>query len=154
MSENTIDTEKLESQLDELKRRLAIDTAKLTEALIEQPTLALAARELVVECTAARDRAKYDLEVNSAERDAQLREEAAEARERLTEARVTAMVSMDPGVIRWKYALIDANKILGAAQAVADSYSQRSWMLRELSHIHGPFERDRFEGLAPPPKSE
>ena len=142
MSENI--TAQYEAQIDELKRRLAINTSKLTEALMEQPTLTLAARELVVDCTALRDKTKHDLEHYSAVHDAQLREEALNAGEKLTEARVTSMVSTDPGVIGWKHALIDANKLVGRAQAIADSYFQRSWMLRELAQIHGPFERDRF----------
>lgn len=137
-------------QIAELKRRLAIDTTKLSECLEEQPTLYLAAREAVVDCTALRDRCKHNLELYSAEHDAQLREEASNAGDRLTEVRLAAMMALDPGVCGWKTSLIDANALVGKAQAVSESYSQRSWMLRELSQIHAPFERDRFGGLSMP----
>ena len=140
----------LEAQVAELKKRLVIDPMKLTEAMVEQSTLMLAAREAVVDCTALRDGVKHDLEVYAAKHDAEVREEALNAGEKLTEARIAAMVASDPGTIEWKYSLIDANALLGKAQALADSYLQRSWMLRELAQIHAPFERDRQGGLAPP----
>lgn len=150
MSEEFDLTADLESQINELKRRLAIDTSKLTEALSEQPILALAAAELVVDCIAERDRCKHNLERYAAKHDADLREEAANAREKLTEARIAAMVTSDPGVVGWRQSLIDANELVGNAQALLSSYDQRSWMLRELAKIHGSFEKDRFEGLAQP----
>jgi len=139
---------KYEAQIDELKRRLAIDSAKLTEAMVEQPTLFLAAREAVVDCVALRDKVKHDLDVFAAHVDSGLRETAAGRGDKLTEARLAAMVASDNGVREWRQELNRSNALVGRAQAVADSYGQRQWMLRELAQIHAPFERDRFDGLA------
>lgn len=150
MSDDIKLAEKYDAQIDELKRRIAIEPTRLTEALMEQPTLMLSAREVVVDSIALRDRCKHNLELYMSSHDAQLREEAANAGERITEARLAAMVSLDEGVKGWKHSLIDANALVGKAQAVSDSYIQRSWMLRELAQIHKPFERDRFGGSAPP----
>lgn len=140
-------TAKYEAQMDELKRRLAINTSKLTEALVEQPTLFLAARELVVDCTAMKDKAKHDMEVYAARLDAKLRYEASESGAKITEIRLAAIVASDPGYIEWKKYLSVVGALVGKAQALSDSYGQRQWMLRELAQIHSPFERDRF-GLA------
>lgn len=79
--------------------------------------------------------AKMNLETVEAEEDIKIRRDAAETNSRITEASISAMVSMNPRVLEAKKALNDALYRIDACKAVHESLNERIRSLHEMVQI-------------------
>ncbi len=130
----------LYDKLQRLKDGLAIDEHNLTDALTRQPVLFLEAREMAVHLGGIKDRRKRDREETEMRTYTSARTEMEAAKTRVTEAMLAAHVACDAKVIECKDNERSSALAQGLFSAIAEAYSQRAYMLRELTAIHGSFQ--------------
>lgn len=120
------------SKLGQLKERLVIDEDALSECLVEQPQLYYDAANSYVQAISMRDAAKLELEEIGAQLDKAIRLAAEKSGAKITEARVQQEIHLDSGYKAKRVEVLELSEQADQLQVLRDSFSQRSFMLREL----------------------
>jgi hypothetical protein len=112
--------------------KLVIDKDDLDTCLVEQPELYYHVTEAHVMAVAERDAAKLTLEEAEAGVDRDLRLEAEDNSEKITETRVQQLIRLEPKIQRMRRDLAECTTEMNQLAALKEAYQQRSYMLREL----------------------
>lgn len=118
--------------LEALQQQLAIERDDLDTCLMDQPDLYYHVADALVTAIAKRDAAKLDLEQVTATLDADLRQKAAEAEEKITEASLQRKLATLPRIQALEKHLLHLRAEADRWQALKEAFQQRSFMLREL----------------------
>lgn len=121
--------------MSEYTEKLFIDRDRLDREFLQQPAIYMEYAQQAAEADDERDAAKRRVEVVRAEVDQEIRERAAVAGEKITEAVVAARVLLDPRTekaeAQLRKATLDA-KVLGAA---VRAFEQRKKSLEKLADL-------------------
>lgn len=123
------------SVVDELRELLAIDKHSLDDEIQKQPQLFFKVSEAQVSAAARRDYLKEEIKRVDAELHAKHRRLIEKTGSRATDAAVTAAIQADPDHQRAVDAHINAAKEADLLVALKESFSQRSYMLRDLATL-------------------
>jgi hypothetical protein len=115
---------------------IIIDKHALDDCVVQQPELFYRVAERLALEISLRDEIKDRLTVVQAEADAQIRRDAEIGEIKVTESAIKMEVVRHPDVIIVRDMLAALNKSVGLLQALKESYSQRSYMLKELVSLH------------------
>jgi hypothetical protein len=118
--------------LDNLRDALTIDPDDLDTCLTQQPDLFYHAADQQAQATSRRDEIKLNLDEATAEIDGRLRKQAVEHDEKITEALLQQRLRIQPRIKELMREFLEARVLADRWQALKESYSQRSFMLREL----------------------
>lgn len=125
---------------DILKRKMAfehdlkIDVANLNEELMKQPALFSRWGVLAVEARAERDKLEENLKVVDAQLDAEFRQEAVEAGEKITEKKLFSKILLDCRHAEAMESCLDARSTADVIQVGArEAFSQRKDCLISLA---------------------
>lgn len=111
---------------------LRIDREDLDGCLIEQPDRYWRAAEAHVQARAELDGLKLRLDETVARLDRRIRERAEVEEKKVTEGSIDKEIKLHPDYCDLRRQMLDATARAELAQALKESYSQRSFMLREL----------------------
>lgn len=121
-------------RMREYRRDLAIDRTDLDRNLVEQAELYDHVSESMVLAIAERDAAKLDMEEAEAEVARDLRNKSLEEGEKkMAEAAIAQEVKLSPKIKKLSREYLAAKAAVDAWSVLKDSYTQRSYMLREVS---------------------
>lgn len=124
------------SKLEQLRSGLVIDKDNLDDCLVQQPELYYHVAEAFSHAIATRDALKLDIEIAEAREAKLIRELAAEADEKLTEAGLREQLALIPELQKLRRRRIEEESNISAWQALKEAFTQRSYMLRELVPMH------------------
>ena len=116
----------------ELAESLRIDEDNIDTCLVDQPGRFYQAAEAVAQANAARDTIKLELDELLAELGQLVRQAAADAEEKITEAGIQMKLTSMPKVQAKQRELLQTRSRAEHALALKEAYHQRSFMLREL----------------------
>lgn len=119
-------------RFEELRQGLSIDPEDLDRCLVQQPDLYYHVAELYANALSEKDGAKLDLEEASADLDMQLRKDAQEKEERITEEGFKQRLRASPVIKKLNRSFLELREQADILLALKESYQQRSFMLREL----------------------
>jgi hypothetical protein len=114
-----------------LRMRLKIDALRLTEEMIEMPSLFQEAAECTADAIAIRDGAKRDADITAA----RIAIEVGKEMEKPTQAKVDAAVSIHIAVTEANELLDDAKRDAAYWMALTDSMRERSSLLRRIAEM-------------------
>jgi hypothetical protein len=117
----------------ELKRALVIDADDLDGCLVNQPGYFFNAAEAFSAANAARDMAKLELKELMAQLDGDIRRQAIDNDEKLTEVALTNRITILPNVKSAQRRLLQLSKDADDLQALKEAYVQRSYALKDLT---------------------
>ena len=120
----------------DIKKDLQIDPSKLDEEWIKQPYLFQACAEKVVDHEDARDRQKRNLEIILAETEKGVRQCAEENSEKLTEAKVKALVVTNAKVVEAEMNLLDLTKAAKIAGVAIKTLEHKKEALKNLTKLY------------------
>lgn len=116
----------------EWREGIMIDKHSLDECLVQQPDLFFKISERLALVLSRRDAAKDELKVVESEADEDIRQEAIDNDEKISEAQVKAKITKHASVLKASKRLSALNYEAGQLQALKEAYLQRSYMLKEL----------------------
>jgi hypothetical protein len=122
--------------LTDLRTGLRIDKHALDDALIQQPELYREIAELLPLEISRKDAAKLALAQIEAIVDAEVREDARKAGDKITEKEIDAQKTLDKRVVLAQKELIAINRRVGEVAALRASYEERSKALEGLIHLY------------------
>ena len=125
-----------EISIEELEEGLPIDEHALDEALLRQPDFLYQVSKRLALQTSRRDSAKQLLTETEARVDAEIRNDAYKADEKITEKEVSSQKILNKEVQTAERQLLNLNLIVGQLNALKEAYQQRSYMLRELTSLY------------------
>ncbi len=125
-------TDDSEKKRQKLRMLLEIRMDDIDNNLIEQPGYFGEAAEAYAEAMAQRDEAKLELKEVTAELDMQLRKKYAEEEQKVTEALLEKHLTTLPRIQKLAREVIELSAEVERWLAIKESYSQRSFMLREV----------------------
>lgn len=114
---------------DQLRKDLAFSDVDLDNAMMQHASLFAHYGTLAAKALKQLDDLKLVLEVTQSRVDRSLRDKAAEAGEKTTEAGLEKMVAVHPRVIAIRKAVNSAKFVEGQARAAAEAFRQRRDML-------------------------
>lgn len=120
------------SLLERFRKDLVIDQDDLDQCLVQQPELYWHVAEAHSKATAERDASKLDLEVAEAEEAQKIRDRAAQMEEKVTEGSIKEQLALSPRLQKLRKLQVEQKAAVDAWLALKESFSQRSFMLREL----------------------
>lgn len=129
------DTSFLLAKIEELKPNLQINLAAIENDLMKQPQLFDEVGELYATCVAHRDSMKAELDELDAQLGTNIRTEALQDGTKITETRIEELILTNPNHKQMMTDFINSKLIAEKAQALRDSFSQRSSMLRDLTTL-------------------
>lgn len=118
--------------MENMDAAIKIDKHSLDECVMQQPELFYRVAEKLALEISLRDELKDKLTVVQAEVDELVRMDAAKNETKVTESAIKNLVVQHPDVVSVRNTLARLNKSVGLLQALKESYSQRSYMLKEL----------------------
>lgn len=121
-----------EKEYNQLRRRLLPDPNRLTEELIEQPSLMQSAAEGAADAIQIRDAAKNGLATITAGAAEHIRRTI---EEKLSEAKLASMVALDPDVIAAQEEHEEAKHSAMYWSSLLDSYNDRGSSLRRIADM-------------------
>lgn len=130
---------------DQLNSDLAYSEADISEAYIEQAPLFAHYSGLSAKAQHQAERFKMFLEIKEAQVDQKLRDEAANAGEKITEARIEKKIALNTEVVNLKVKLNDARMIADLAKNSLEAFKQRR---DTLIQIGVGLREDRKNGLS------
>ena len=133
MPRETARPERPANRAAELRQKLRIDEDNIDRCLVEQPEYFYMAAEAVALAIANRDTLKLQLAELTAELDLDLRRQFAANEEKYSETSLSNRLKTLPRIQTAHRAYLDASRLADEAEALKDSYQQRSYMLRELN---------------------
>lgn len=120
----------------ELEAGLSINKDNLDEEARQHTNLFYhVAKQLVLEIS-KRDQLYQRCKEVEAETDVNLRDEAAQREERITDKTVEALVRTADAVVHARTQLAEANLLVGQLQALKEAYMSRQYMLRDLTSLY------------------
>lgn len=122
--------------IEEQRANLAIDPDDLDTGLVEHSELLFHASKEHADAIARRDSAKLDLEEEQARLGREIRQEALDAKEKLTEGALTERLTLEPNVKRLQRAYLKAKHDADRWFALKESFGQRSFMLTKLVEMY------------------
>ena len=124
--------------IEQFRAGLAIDKDDLDECLIRQPELYWHVAEAHSLAKAERDARKLDLEILEAEASQRIRIDHAESGEkgRLTEGDIAEQLLLIPGIQKLRRERLALEAKIEEWLALNESFTQRSYMLRELVPLY------------------
>lgn len=125
-----------EDPREELEEALKIDRDDLDSCLVDQPGYFYHVAEAVAQANAERDTIKLELEEQTAILDKEVRKNALNAEEKITEAGIQNRLRTMPKIKELQLAYLDARTEADRWAALKEAYQQRSFMLRELVALH------------------
>lgn len=136
--------------LADLEKGLQIDKLELDSELVSQPHIFFTAGELMTDLVAKRDAAKEFLSQVDAELYFKEKERLVEEGEKFTEAAIKMAVEINARHIKATDDYLRAAQSAGKAQIMKESFSMRSYMLRELVQLHAAnyYETSAVKGAA------
>jgi hypothetical protein len=114
------------------RNALVIDKDDLNECLSQQPELYFHVSDAHALAIAERDEAKLDFEVAEAEEAQKIRDKYAEKEEKLTEGGLKEQLRLSKKLDGLRAAQVERKALVEKWAALKESYSQRSYMLRQL----------------------
>lgn len=117
----------------ELKRALIIDPDDLDGCLVNQPGYFFNAAEAFSAANAARDTAKLELKELMAQLDQDVRRQAVELEEKITEVALSNRIMILPNVKVANRLVLQLSKEADDLQALKEAYVQRSYALKDLT---------------------
>jgi len=121
--------------LKDARKRLRIDKDDLDGAIIEQSILFAEVSTNLVEAKAEKDKVKNDRDSLEAGISNSFRKTFLRKKEKFTESSLREDVLLDEEYIEVKKKYLKALNFVEAWEVMKESYSQRSFMLRELAHL-------------------
>lgn len=121
---------------DELQRGLIIDENKLEEACRDQPDKFWHVAKALALAVSRRDAAQDALKDEEADTDIEYRATAAKAGEKTTEAEIKNAVRQSKSVRALREQLAEFDRQVNLLEALKESWSQRSYALKELVQLH------------------
>lgn len=123
-------------EFEDYKNLLYVDTSVLDEELVRQPVLYQQVSEQTVLLESQRDAAYEKIKQIDAELNIVLREELTASGAKVTEAVVSSAVQSHPNHISAHEKYIELRTKASLFATLRDSFSQRSYMLRDLTTLH------------------
>lgn len=117
---------------EELKEKLEIDKFDLDNELVQQPEYYHEVSENYALSMSLRDEAKDDMEKIWAEKDKEIREDAAAEGNKITENQISNQIKMDDDYITAQKYYIKAREATNKWSALKDSFHQRAHAMREV----------------------
>lgn len=121
-----------EDPREELEFSLKIDPDDLDTCLVDQPGYFYHVAEQVAHANARRDTIKLELEEKTADLDKEVRKNALNAEEKVTEGGIQNRLRTMPAIQTLQRKYLDAKTEADRWAALKEAYQQRSFMLREL----------------------
>ena len=125
-----------DDQLVELEALLVINEHALEEASRDQPDAFYRVSKLLAILISHRDEAKQDLATVESEVDLEIRREAREYDEKVTEGEVTARKKVDKRVLQAQKNHNFYSGWVGQFSALKEAFQQRSYALNHLIELH------------------
>jgi hypothetical protein len=122
--------------MENMDSAISIDKHALDDCVMQQPELFHRVAEKLALEISLRDEIKDQLSVVQAEVDETIRLEAAQSSTKMTEGAIKMQITMHPDVVMARSTLAKLNKSVGLLSALKESYSQRSYMLKELVSLY------------------
>ena len=122
--------------IDELRQALRINRLRLDQEVERQPELYAEVAEAAVMARSEQDQVKNQLEQAEAEIDLEVRQEAADAGDKVTEKSLQAKVQADGRLSKLRDALLKKKYQAESLEQLREAYRQRGYMLRELSALY------------------
>lgn len=122
-----------ETSTSELRDNLRIDEDDIDRCLVAQPEYFYQAAEAVALANARRDTLKLERDETMAQLDRDIRKKAADEDRKITEGQLSSELKILPKIKEANRKYLDACKLADEAEAMKESYQQRSYMLRELN---------------------
>lgn len=122
--------------IEELETALAIDQNALERACKDQPMRFYAVAKLIPAAISQRDAARKELKEVEAQVDIEIRAEAAQRDERVTEAIVAARVCLNPRVREAGERVRKISLRVGKLEALREAFQDRSRMLNKLVDLY------------------
>lgn len=120
-------------ELEEVRSNLRINEDEIDRALAEHSEWFRKAGDHLNEVTADHDTLKLELKELVAELDGQIRKNAVEVEEKLTETQLNNRIQVLPRVKDLNRKILAAKKRMDDASTLKESYQQRSFMLRGMN---------------------
>jgi hypothetical protein len=131
--------------LEQLKKDVRWNPADLTNAMVDQASLATHYGVITARASRQLDDLELMLEVYEAKVDRKVRDDhagGASADKKLTEAQISKMVALDPKVVALKKAINEARQIEASAKTAMEAFKQRRDMLVQA----GLLSREEMKG--------
>lgn len=122
-------------ELEELRSLLEIDKHSLDDEIVRQPQTFFKISEASVKATAHRDFCKEEIKRVDADLAAAHRRKIEKSGARATDSAVSSAVAADPKHQKAVDRYIKANQRAELLNALREAFSQRSYMLRDLSTL-------------------
>lgn len=122
-------------ELDELRQKLEIDKHSLDDEIVRQPQTFFEISEAAVKATARRDFCKEEVKRIDADLAAYHRKKIEKSGTRATDSAVASAVAADPKHHAAVDKYIKASQKAELLNALKEAFSQRSYMLRDLSAL-------------------
>lgn len=127
---------------NQLKADLSYSPQNLSEAMVKQASLFEHYASLASRASRQVDDLKLTLEVREAKVDRAIRDDAAAAGEKVTEASIAKRIDAHPEIVNAKKAINEAKQIEANAKAAAEAFRHRRDMLVQ----HGLLMREELKG--------
>lgn len=121
--------------LDEYSEFILIDKHNLDSAIVDQMRVYNYVGMEYANAVSYRDQAKFELDKVKAECDKFIRQDAALANERITEAQVAAKILEELTYQKANDEFLEWKMVTDKWTALKESFTQRSYMLRELCQL-------------------
>lgn len=115
-----------------LREHITFDASELDVVVSRQPAAFMDAATVTAHATSIRDAAKDALATITASSSLKARGSG----DKMTEAKIAAMVATDTEVLDAKDELRETTLLMNEAIAVRDAYAQRNYMLRDMVLLH------------------
>jgi len=123
------------SSYEDLSAKLAIDQLRLDEEVISLPPLLWEVNEHTAASIWVKDAAQLALKMKIAEISHAIREAAAAANKRTTEAQIDAEITLHPQVHKAQIEFEDAKYDVGRWQALSEAVRNKGYALKSLSDL-------------------
>lgn len=136
------------AKIEALKDRLLINKHGLDDEFIQQPSLFFEVSETYVLAVSTRDALKEELATVDAELDGVMRKAAEKRSERITEPQVKMAIQSHPKHTSASNNYLEAKEAAALLEALKESFSQRSYMLRDLASLYvaNYYEQSSMQG--------
>lgn len=128
--------EEATTQISELEEGLRINKNGLDDALLQQPDFFYRVSKALTLATSRRDAIKQEVQELEAEMDERVRARAEADRVKLTETEAKMQIRLEPKMKQANLELLRANREVGQLAALKESFSQRSYALKELVSLY------------------
>jgi hypothetical protein len=125
-----------EEQYADLIAQVPIDKLDLDNQIVAQPELLRRVGDELSQATAQRDDLKRELAELEAAVDADIRETAERTKEKVTEAEIKRMITLNPTVIKMTKVVASATLTVGRLANLRDAYIERGKLFKVLGQLY------------------